>query len=129
MGRWVISVGGAAALAFAAPVSAQTMPVRATATTVGQVCNENQAACLTYVVGSLDGFFATMVALGRPVTICFPANVNNAQITQVAVRYLRAHPELGNRSGAEVVIGGVHQAYPCQAPVPRPPVPNAQPRR
>jgi|SRR5665213_3815897 len=99
----------------AAPAAAQGVPARATAGAISRVCNENQAACLTYVVGALDAFYASMSAFGRPATICIPAAVTNNQLMQVSVAYLRAHPEAANANGAEMVIAAVHRAYPCQA--------------
>jgi hypothetical protein len=104
----------AAVSGLAAPVGAQALAVRATAGAITRVCNENQAACLTYVVGALDAFSATMAVTGRPATICIPPAINNNQLMQVALAFLRAHPEAANVNGAEIVIGAIHRAYPCQ---------------
>jgi hypothetical protein len=116
-------IGVALALATclsAAPAAAQSVPARATAGVITRVCNENQAACLTYVVGSLDAFVAAMAAFRRPATICIPPAVTNNQLMQVSVAYLRAHPEAASANGAEIVIAAIHRAYPCQAqPAPR----------
>jgi hypothetical protein len=112
----IFAVAAIVAVALpAAPAVAQRTPARANAALVTRICNENQAACLTYVVGSLDAFFATMTAFGRPATICIPPAINNNQLMQVSVAYLRAHPEVANANGAEIVIAAVHHAYPCQA--------------
>jgi hypothetical protein len=111
----IFGIAGVLAAALSAPpAAAQPVPARATAGTITRVCNENQAACLTYVVGSLDAFFATMTAFGRPPTICIPPAVNNNQLMQVGLAYLRAHPEVANANGAEIVIAAIHRAYPCQ---------------
>jgi hypothetical protein len=77
------------------------------------VCNENGAACLTYVLGVVDSYVATTVAsFGKP-RLCFPPQVNNQQIANVAIAYVRAHPEQQNLNAAMPVILGVQAAFPC----------------
>jgi hypothetical protein len=110
----IFAVAAIVAAALPAPAAAQNVPPRATAGLVARVCNENQAACLTYVVGSLDAFSAAMAAFGRPQTVCIPPAITNGQLMQVSVAYLRAHPEVANANGAQIVIGAIHRAYPCR---------------
>jgi hypothetical protein len=111
----ILAVAMMMAAAVPAPAAAQNAPGRANAGLVNRVCTENQAACLTYVLGSLDAFFAAMTAFGRPQTICIPPAVTNNQLMQVSAAYLRAHPEVANANGAEIVIAAIHRAYPCAA--------------
>src|SRR3954464_6399936 len=57
-----------------APASAQPQPVptgtpmavRATARSLGAICNENQGACIAYVTGAVDAYVGTsLVNFGR----------------------------------------------------------------
>jgi hypothetical protein len=116
MKKYGAALALAAVSGLAAPAGAQPAVFRASAGAITRVCNENLAACLTYVVGALDAFSATMAATGRPTTICIPPGVNNNRLMQVALAYLRAHPEAANMDGAEIVIAAIHRAYPCQGP-------------
>ncbi|HET9428995.1 MAG TPA: Rap1a/Tai family immunity protein [Allosphingosinicella sp.] len=96
---------------------AQSQGVRQTPRVTGRsllaVCTENRAACLTYVMGAIDGVVmaATLVAGRNP--LCLPADATNLQLTDAVIRYLRAHPEDADVSGAAVVVAGLVGAYPC----------------
>ena len=105
-----------------APAAAQPQPaptgtpmvVRATARLLGAICNENQGACIAYVTGAVDAYVGTsLVNFGRAY-VCVPPQVTNQQITNVAVAFLRAHPELQDMNAALVVIQGVSASYPCR---------------
>jgi hypothetical protein len=104
----------------AAPAQAQPapsgtmMPVRATARALTAICNENQGACLTYVMGAIDSYVGTsLVNFGRSY-VCIPPQVTNQQVTNVAVAFLRAHPEMQDTNAALVVIQGISVSYPCR---------------
>jgi hypothetical protein len=104
-----------------APAPVQTpppvIPMRVSVTALNAVCNENAAACMTYVLGVVDGFVATTVSsFGRPY-VCIPQQVSNQQLTNVAVAYLRAHPTQHQDAGI-AVIRAVQASYPCAAPAP-----------
>jgi len=113
MGRFVKTALGVALMASAASASAQQVPARVNAGALLSVCNENQAACLTYVLGAIDGVVTAAVLAGRPNPICIPAGTTNRQLADAAVRYLRAHPEEAATNGAAVVAVAVRAAYPC----------------
>src|ERR1700684_2469408 len=70
-----------------APAPAQQaigMPTRITAGSLAVICGQNQPACLTYVLGAVDAFQAsTVVNFGRAY-VCFPPQVTNQQIANVA---------------------------------------------
>jgi hypothetical protein len=90
------------------------MLVRATARSLGAICNENQGACIAYVTGAVDAYVGTsLVNFGRSY-VCVPPQVTNQQITNVAVAFLRAHPEMQDMNAALVVIQGVSASYPCR---------------
>lgn len=86
---------------------------RVTGRSLLAVCNENRAACLTYVMGAIDGVVmaASLVAGRNP--LCLPTDATNMQLTDAVMRYLRAHPEDSDASGAAVVVAGLIGAYPC----------------
>ena len=103
-----------------APAAAQPAPtgtpmvVRATARSLTAICNENQGACIAYVTGAVDAYVGTsLVNFGRAY-VCVPPQVTNQQITNVAVAFLRAHPEMQDMNAALVVIQGVSASYPCR---------------
>ncbi|HEX4737885.1 MAG TPA: Rap1a/Tai family immunity protein [Allosphingosinicella sp.] len=100
-----------------APAPAQSglaIPVRVTARALLGVCSENQGACLTYVLGAVDSYVASSVVnFGRPY-LCFPPQVTNQQIANVAVAYMRAHPEAQDSNAGLVVIQGVATSFPCR---------------
>jgi hypothetical protein len=99
----------------AAPAPTGTpMPVRATARALGAICNENQGACIAYVTGAVDAYVGTsLVNFGRAY-VCVPPQVTNQQITNVAIVFLRAHPEMQDMNAALVVVQGVSASYPCR---------------
>ena len=86
---------------------------RVTGRSLLAICTENRAACLTYVVGAIDGVVmaATLVAGRSP--LCLPSDATNLQLTDAVIRYMRAHPEDADASGAAVVAAGLIGAYPC----------------
>jgi hypothetical protein len=90
------------------------MPVRATARNLTAICSENQAACLAYVVGAVDAYVGTSVVNFGRAYVCIPQQVTNQQIANVAVAFMRAHPELQDMNAALVVIQGVSTSYPCR---------------
>lgn len=94
-------------------VAAQGVPTRVTAGTLLQVCDESRPACLTYVMGAIDGVVATLVASGRRNPLCVPDNVNNQQVADAAAGYIRAHPEEASKNAATVVIVALTRLYPC----------------
>lgn len=94
--------------------SGTPMPVRATARGLTAVCAENQGACLTYVMGAVDAYVGTTVVNFGRAYVCIPPQVTNQQIANVAVAFMRAHPEMQDMNAALVVIQGVSSSYPCR---------------
>jgi hypothetical protein len=98
------------------PAQAQPVryPTRVTAKALSAVCSENNAACLTYVLGVVDAYVATTIASFGQSHLCFPPQVSNQQIANVAIAYLHAHPEQQDANAATAVILGIQAAYPCR---------------
>jgi hypothetical protein len=97
----------------APPAAGPTIPTRVTAKMLSDICAQDRGACLGYVTGSLDSWASAMAAAGRPQVICIPAGANNDQITQAAVRYIRARPQEGPLNAAVVVFAALKAAFPC----------------
>jgi hypothetical protein len=96
-----------------APGGSIGMPVRMSVRTLIGICNENHGACLTYVLGAIDAFVATSVVNYGQTYLCFPPAVTNQQVANVAIAFLRAHPEAPDANAALVVLQGVRTAFPC----------------
>lgn len=101
----------------ATPAPAATgipMPVRATVRALLGICNADQGACLTYVMGALDSYVGTSIVNFGRTYVCIPQQVTNQQVANVAVAYLRAHPDMQDMNAALVVVQGVSASYPCR---------------
>jgi len=90
-----------------------TLPTRVTAKMLSELCAQDRAVCLGYVIGSTDSWASALTAAGRPQVVCIPAGANNDQITQATVRYVRAHPEEGGSNAAVVIFAALKATFPC----------------
>lgn len=90
-----------------------TVPTRLTAKGLDTLCNQNQGACLTYVMGALDAFVATSIINYGRTDLCIPGPVTNMQIANVAISFVRVHPEAQERNAAVVVLQGLRASFPC----------------
>jgi hypothetical protein len=90
------------------------MQVRATARALTAICNENEVACLAYVTGAVDAYVGTSVVNFGRAYVCIPPQVTNRQIANVAVAFLRAHPEMQDMNAALVVVQGISVSFPCR---------------
>lgn len=97
----------------APPATGPTIPTRVTAKMLSDLCAQDRGACLGYVTGSVDSWASAMAAAGRPQVICIPAGANNDQVTQAAVRYLRARPQEGGLNAAVVIFAALKASFPC----------------
>jgi hypothetical protein len=91
----------------------QIIPTRLTAKALSTICAQNEGACMTYVLGAIDAFAAMDVVNFNRIDLCFPPAATNLQIANVAIAYVRAHPEAQERNGAMVVLQGVRASFPC----------------
>lgn len=98
------------------PAQAQPIryPTRVTAKALSAVCGQDNGACLTYVLGVVDAYVATTMASFGQTHLCFPPQVSNQQIANVAIAYLHAHPEQQDTNAATTVILAIQAAYPCR---------------
>lgn len=93
--------------------AAPTIPTRVTAKMLSDLCAQDRGVCLGYVVGATDSWAGALAAAGRPQVVCIPAGVNNDQITQAAVRYIRANPQEGGSNAAVVIFAALRATFPC----------------
>lgn len=97
----------------ARPAPATTIPTRVTGKMLSDLCSQDRAACLGYIIGSTDSWASALAAAGRPQVVCIPANTNNDQITQAVVRYIRARPQEAGSNAALLVFSGLQATFPC----------------
>ena len=62
-------------------------------------------------IGYLDGIADAAVGLGYT---CYPTGVTQAQLREVAINYLRDHPERLNDPAPLLVLNGLLEAFPCK---------------
>ncbi|HEX8379590.1 MAG TPA: Rap1a/Tai family immunity protein [Allosphingosinicella sp.] len=95
------------------PAAGPTIPTRMTAKMLSDLCAQDRAACLGYVIGSTDSWASALAAAGRPQVVCIPAGTNNDQIAQATVRYVRANPHEGALNAAVVIFAALKATFPC----------------
>lgn len=93
------------------PAAAQTVPTRVTSGALAALCAQNSGACLTYILGVIDG---AVLLSGERALFCLPAGLSNEQVADTAVRYVRSRPPQENANGASVVLTGLAATYPCR---------------
>lgn len=64
----------------------------------------NSLLYLSYVNGVMDSFDGA---------VCVPANITLNQSASIARKYIKAHPESWNVSGAALVLMSIQEAFPC----------------
>ena len=75
------------------------------------VCTAKEAAaCEGYILGVV-GMLSEERESKSPV--CISPSVTPAQLHDVLVKFLRAHPESRSLKGAGLTVLALHQAFPC----------------
>lgn len=64
-------------------------------------------ACAGYVLGYYQG------SQSRVQTICLPSAVDNGQLYEIALAYMRAQPEKGHFVGMQLMDEAWTSAFPC----------------
>jgi hypothetical protein len=75
-------------------------------------CNERSESCTSYIAGVTDALLMIDIAMNKHM-VCIPDKVLLGQATDVAVNYLRSHPEKRQFSAASMVTVALTQAFPC----------------
>lgn len=64
-------------------------------------------SCRAYSLGLYHGQY------DAPRTICLPQGVDNGQMFDVAMVYMRNHPEKGHIPGFALILASWRSAFPC----------------
>jgi hypothetical protein len=89
---------------------------------LSSMCEEKTAvdkiACLAYITGATDAIQSERAAgyddqKGYLFPFCFHNGVIYQQITDVVVKYLRAHPETRNEAAPVLIARALEEAFPC----------------
>jgi Rap1a immunity proteins len=72
-------------------------------------CTKLQAFCSGYIAGVVD-VTGQVIPGWRS---CIPLNVPLTQVTDIAVRYLKEHPEKRHYDAAWLVAAAMGEAFPC----------------
>lgn len=87
-----------------------------TGNTIFQNCQEPDGAflkivCGAYIIGIADALDGNSIDLW---TACLPEHVLRGQVIDIAVEWLRAHPEARHFQAAGLVARALSEAYPCR---------------
>ena len=75
--------------------------------------NPARAFCLGYIVGALEGWHhATVMHRGTP-SLCNTQSLTNQQIADIAIIYLRDHPEIRPLNASSIVALLFFDKFPC----------------
>jgi len=101
-------------------VSASVHAQRVSTTTGNQLLERcqstdtfEQSFCLGYLEGvtDLNAMHGSVLPVNQ--RSCAPENVTNGQIRDVAVKYLKDHPEERHMLAAILIVKGMAEAFPC----------------
>ena len=108
------------------PLVLLTGPAKAQGTfengnTLLSMCDQDVASCTSYVEGVADAMTLNMLLnqnnKGSPQQMfwfCWPPHATNEQIKDVAINYIRKHPEDRHFSAAGLVGQALQKACPCR---------------
>jgi hypothetical protein len=75
--------------------------------------NPARVFCLGYIVGALEGWnHATVMHRGTP-SLCNARTLTNQQIADIAIIYLRDHPEIRPRNASSILGLLFIDKFPC----------------
>jgi hypothetical protein len=108
---------GLAVAALTGPTGAQNGTIRAfqSGNHLSAACETDTGLCLGYVAGVADAMSLVQVTGGSiaGVEACIPFPVVIGEAKDVAVKYLREHPELRAYTAVDLVALALHDAFPC----------------
>jgi Rap1a immunity proteins len=98
-------------------------------------CSSNETvgrvACYRYVDGYVTGlkYGRSLGEIARgDAPVCIPQEATVVQLTDVGVRYLKAHPEIRDRAAAELLLAAFKEAWPCSPERGSSPTPSPAPQ-
>ena len=74
----------------------------------------NQGKCLMYMSGVVHGLLDASYHHGSPISLCIPEDVTNQQVLDVALKYLRDHPESRNYRSGMLVSEAIIETWLCK---------------
>jgi Rap1a immunity proteins len=109
------------AMAVAAPCVAQdpTMHGYMAGNGLTKACTSvvlrDNALCIGYIIGISDAMQAAQATGGALFgwQACLPPSATAEQVTEVAVRFLIAHPEAQQSSAGDLIAKALSDAFPC----------------
>ncbi len=73
--------------------------------------------CVGYLSGLLDGFGVADFRINNEKMVCPGEDgLSRSHALEIITRYLRDHPEEGNKSGRRIALVALSKALPCQQP-------------
>lgn len=120
MRRQSISVATIVALSVLVPSGASAEPTIRNfenGNRLLEVCDRPEAErefCRGYVAGVMDALAQVSADTGMPPFVCRPQGLVPSQIADVAVNYIKAHPETRHTGAAGLVINAAAAAFPCK---------------
>ncbi len=72
------------------------------------------AECNGYLAGSVDTIMALVYAKVAAPNFCMPPATTLGAIRNDVVKYVEAHPNSKEWGGSAVIIGALHEAFPCK---------------
>ncbi|MFK4794650.1 Rap1a/Tai family immunity protein [Sphingobium sp. ZW T5_29] len=72
---------------------------------------QKSSFCMAYVSGAFDAILLARQVNGKP--DCTPDGLTVGQMRDVALKYMRDHPENRNLSAAGIVLLSIMDAWPC----------------
>jgi hypothetical protein len=111
-----------AALLIAVSARADPFPGLDTGNALQRVCAAEDGlefgACIGYINGSVDQFFAIAPFLGDGMTACRPRGVTYGQAKAVILKHLNDHPERLQQKASALIAQALIAAFPCEKKVP-----------
>jgi hypothetical protein len=79
------------------------------------LCQQDLWGCTVFIQGVIDGQMAAVMGTNRDVAYCIPQGSEPAQVRDVVVAFLTAHPENRHMMAGSLVAAALTQAWPqCQ---------------
>jgi hypothetical protein len=76
-------------------------------------CEQKSESCTGYIAGIVDTIMVTNVVM-KPSMICITGNIELGQAVDIAMNYMRAHPEGRQHNAASMVFVALSKAFPCE---------------
>jgi hypothetical protein len=108
-----------AALAIALLTNPATAPAAQAEAMLGnkllEACTSKNPNWLSYCRGFIMGVvYGTYLWTNSPTDVALPGGADDTQLTDIVVRYLKAHPEFRHLPGHALITDALREAFPAQ---------------